>query len=244
LEQEFNVDLVTTSPTVVYRVVLNNGSEIQVDNPAKLPEPTQIKKILEPMIRGTIHTQQEYVGAVLALCEEKRGVQKAFNFYTGNRVQLVYEFPLNEIVIDFYDKLKSATKGYASFDYEMHEYQESDLVKLDIKINGDPVDALSVIIHKANAFTQGQKLTAKMKDLIEPHMFEIAIQATIGNKVISRSTVKAYRKNVTAKCYGGDITRKRKLLEKQKAGKKRMKQVGSVNIPQEAFLTALRIDKK
>ncbi|MDR2337872.1 MAG: translation elongation factor 4 [Deltaproteobacteria bacterium] len=244
LEQEFNVDLVTTAPTVVYRVVLDSGLEIEVDNPAKMPEPGQIRKILEPTIRGTIHTQQEYVGAVLALCEEKRGVQKAFNFYTGNRVQLVYEFPLNEIVIDFYDKLKSATKGYASFDYEMSGYQEGDLVKLDIKINGEPVDALSVIIHKVNAFTQGQKLTAKMKDLIEPHLFEIAIQATIGSKVISRSTVKAYRKNVTAKCYGGDITRKRKLLEKQKAGKKRMKQVGAVNIPQEAFLTALRIDKK
>ena len=244
LEQEFDVDLVTTSPTVVYKVVLNNGKEVEVDNPAKMPDPGKIDKILEPIITGTIHTQQEFVGGILALCEEKRGIQKSFNFYSGNRVQLVYDFPLNEIVIDFYDKLKSASKGYASFDYEMSGYREGDLVKLDIKINGDPVDALSVIIHRGNAFTQGQKLTQKMKDLIDPHMFEIAIQAAIGNKIVSRSTVKAYRKNVTAKCYGGDITRKRKLLEKQKAGKKRMKQVGSVNIPQEAFLTALRIDKK
>lgn len=243
LEQEFDLDLVTTSPTVVYRVRLRSGTEIDVDNPAKFPEAGEIDCVFEPFVTGTIHTQQDYVGAVLALCEEKRGVQKSLEFHVGSRVQVAYELPLNEIVVDFYDRLKSATKGYASFDYEMSGYKEADLVKVDLRINNDIVDALSVIVHREFAFRHGQKLCSKMKELIDQHMFEVIIQAAIGNKVISRSTVKALRKNVTAKCYGGDITRKRKLLEKQKEGKKRMKQVGSVRIPQEAFLAALKLEK-
>lgn len=243
LEREFNLNLVTTAPTVVYRIKLTNGDEILVDNPAKFPELQHIDSIWEPMVQGTIHTTQEFLGAVLALCEEKRGRQKSLDFFSGSRVQVVYTLPLNEIVIDFYDKLKSASKGYASFDYELSDYEVSDLVKLDIKINGEIVDALSAIVHREKSFTYGQKLCEKMKDLIDRHMFEIAIQAAIGSKVIARSTVKALRKNVTAKCYGGDITRKRKLLEKQKEGKKRMKQVGRVEIPQEAFLAALKLEK-
>ena len=243
LEREFDIDLVTTAPTVVYKIRLRSESEIMVDNPAKFPDMGEIDKVLEPTVVGTIHTTQEFLGPVLALCEEKRGTQRSLEFHVGNRVQVCYELPLNEIVIDFYDRLKSATKGYASFDYEMGPYKEADLVKLDLKINGETVDALSAIVHRDLAFTHGQKLTRKMKDLIDRHMFEIAIQAAIGNKVIARTTVKPLRKNVTAKCYGGDITRKRKLLEKQKAGKKRMKQVGAVHIPQEAFLAALKLEK-
>jgi GTP-binding protein LepA len=243
LEREFGLDLVTTAPTVVYKVMLNSKKEIEVDNPAKFPPLGDIDSISEPMILGTIHTRQEFLGAVLKLCEEKRGVQKTLDFHSSNRVVVQYELPLNEVVIDFYDRLKSVTKGYASFDYDFVGYQVSDLVKLDIRINGDVVDALSAIVHREFSYTYGNKLTEKMKDLIDRHMFEIAIQASIGNKVIARSTVKALRKNVTAKCYGGDITRKRKLLEKQKEGKKRMKQVGSVRIPQEAFLAALKLDK-
>jgi GTP-binding protein LepA len=244
LEREFELNLVTTAPTVVYRIELASGKEIIVDNPAKFPSVQEIEKIFEPMVVGTIHTNQEYLGAVFSLCEEKRGVQKSLDFFSGNRVRLVYELPLNEIVIDFFDRLKSATKGYASFDYELQGYAVSDLVKLDIKINGDIVDALSAIVHRSKAYTHGNKITEKMKELIDRHMFEIAIQAAIGTKVIARSTVKALRKNVTAKCYGGDITRKRKLLEKQKEGKKRMKQVGAVRIPQDVFLAALKLDKE
>lgn len=244
LEREFELNLVTTAPTVVYRIELASGKEIIVDNPAKFPPVQEIEKIFEPMVVGTIHTNQEYLGAVFSLCEEKRGVQKSLDFFSGNRVRLVYELPLNEIVIDFFDRLKSATKGYASFDYELQGYAVSDLVKLDIKINGDIVDALSAIVHRSKAYTHGNKITEKMKELIDRHMFEIAIQAAIGTKVIARSTVKALRKNVTAKCYGGDITRKRKLLEKQKEGKKRMKQVGAVRIPQDVFLAALKLDKE
>lgn len=243
LEREFNIDLVTTAPTVVYKVKLDTGVEIDVDNPAKYPDPSQIEEVSEPIIIGTIHTSQEFLGAVLKLCEEKRGVQKSLEFHSRNRVVVQYVLPLNEVVIDFYDRLKSVTKGYASFDYEMQGYQPSDLVKLDIKINGDNVDALSVVIHRQNAYYYGNKLCDKMKDLIDRHMFEIAIQAAVGNKILARSTVKALRKNVTAKCYGGDISRKRKLLEKQKEGKKRMKQVGAVRIPQDAFLAALKMDK-
>ena len=244
LEKEYDVDLVTTAPTVVYQVKLDSGEVVEIDNPARLPDPGRIDAIMEPIIKGTIHTQQEYVGPVLALCEEKRGIQKGLTFYTGNRVQVVYDLPLNEVVVDFYDRLKSVTKGYSSFDYEFVEFRPADLVKLDVRINGEVVDALSVIIHRSKAFYHGQKLTQKMKELIEQHMFEVVIQAAIGNKVVARTVVKALRKNVTAKCYGGDITRKRKLLEKQKAGKKRMKQVGAVHIPQEAFLAALKIDSK
>ena len=243
LEREFNIDLVTTAPTVVYKILLTNGEEIEVDNPANFPDPGKIDKIFEPIVTGTVHTVQEHVGAILSLCEEKRGVQKSLDFHSGSRVTVCYDLPLNEIVIDFYDRLKSISKGYASFDYEINGFVESDLVKLDLKINGDPVDALSAIVHRSFSQNYGRRLTEKMKELIDPHMFEIAIQAAIGGKIIARSTVKALRKNVTAKCYGGDITRKRKLLEKQKAGKKRMKQVGSVRIPQEAFLAVLKLEK-
>ena len=243
LEREFNLDLVTTSPSVVYRILLTSGKEILVDNPAKFPDPGLIETIFEPMVLGTIHTSKEYLGAVLKLCEEKRGVQKAMEFHSNNRIRLTYLLPLNEILVDFFDRLKSASKGYASFDYDLHGDQPGDLVKLDIRINDEVVDALSTIIHRDRAFYYGQKLAEKMKELIDRHMFDIAIQAAIGSRVIARSTVKALRKNVTAKCYGGDATRKRKLLEKQKAGKKRMKQVGSVHIPQEAFLAVLKMEK-
>ena len=243
LEREFGLNLVTTAPTVVYRIILKGGEELFVDNPANFPEIGQFEKVHEPLVIGTVHTTQEYLGVVLSLCEEKRGVQKTLDFHSGSRVRVVYELPLNEIVIDFYDRLKSVTKGYASFDYEIHGERVSDLVKLDLRINGDPVDALSAIVHRESAYHYGQKLATKMKELIDRHMFEIAIQASIGSRVIARTTVKAIRKNVTAKCYGGDITRKRKLLEKQKAGKKRMKQVGSVRIPQEAFLAALKLER-
>lgn len=243
LEREFNIDLVTTAPTVVYRVELKDGGEIIVDNPARFPDVGNIQNIYEPVIEGVIHTYQDYVGAVLMLCEEKRGEQKSMDFFSGGRVRICYRLPLNEVVIDFYDKLKSATKGYASFDYELVGDVQSDLVKLDLRVNGDIVDALSVVIHRSKSYYHGQAIARKMKEILERHMFEIAIQASIGNKVIARTTVQALRKNVTAKCYGGDITRKRKLLEKQKAGKKRMKQVGSVRIPQEAFLAVLKIDK-
>jgi len=243
LEREFGLNLVTTAPTVVYKLILSNKEEILVDNPAKFPEPQFIEKIFEPLVTGTIHTTQEYLGAVLSLCEEKRGRQKSLDFFSGNRVQVVYTLPLNEIVIDFYDKLKSCSKGYASFDYELSGYEESDLVKLDIKINAENVDALSAIVHRDHSFSYGNRLCEKMKELIDRHQFDVAIQAAIGSKIIARSTVKALRKNVIAKCYGGDISRKRKLLEKQKAGKKRMKQVGAVEISQDAFLAVLKLDK-
>jgi GTP-binding protein LepA len=243
LEQEYGLDLITTVPSVAYKVRLTSGEEVIVDNPARFPNVGEIEKIFEPIVLGTIHVVQNYLGGVLTLCEERRGVQKSLEFFSGNRVQVAYYLPLNEIVLDFYDKLKSVSRGFASFDYEIADYKESNLVKLDLKINGEIVDALSVIVHRDHAYSRGQKLTAKMKELIDRQMFEIAIQAAIGNRVIARTTVKALRKNVTAKCYGGDITRKRKLLEKQKAGKKRMKQVGSVEISQDAFLAALKIDK-
>ncbi len=243
LEREFGLDLVVTAPSVGYRVHLKSGETIIVDNPAHFPDPGLIESTEEPIIEGVIHASNEYVGAILTLCEEKRGIQKSLDFFSNERVRVVYTLPLNEIVVDFYDKLKSITRGYASFDYELVGYQKSDLIKLDLKINNDIVDALSLIIHRERAYHKAQALTRKMKELLDRHMFEIAIQASVGNRVISRTTVKALRKNVTAKCYGGDITRKRKLLEKQKAGKKRMKQVGSVSIPQEAFLAALKIEK-
>ncbi|MBL7661186.1 elongation factor 4 [bacterium] len=243
LEREFNLNIITTAPTVVYRIQLSDGSTITVDNPAKFPNLTNIDKIFEPIILGTVHVKQEFLGAVLTLCEDKRGRQKSLEFLPGGQAKIVYYLPLNEVVLDFYDKLKSSTKGYASFDYEFSDYEESDLVKLDLKVNGENVDALSIILHRDNSIYRGRELVERMKDLIERQMFEIPIQAAIGNKVIARSNVKALRKNVLAKCYGGDITRKRKLLEKQKEGKKRMKQVGSVRIPQEAFLAVLKIDK-
>ncbi len=242
LEREFELNLITTAPSVVYRIALRAGGTIEVENPSALPAIGDIEHIEEPVVTATIHTPQEFVGNVLKLCEEKRGIQKTMSFHGGNRAVIVYDLPLNEIVLDFHDRLKSCSKGYASFDYEVTGYREADLVKLDIRLNNDTVDALSIIVHRDKSYTKGQELTSKLKELIDRQMYDVAIQAAIGTKVIARSTVKALRKNVTAKCYGGDVTRKRKLLEKQKAGKKRMKQVGSVSISQEAFLAILKIE--
>lgn len=241
LEREFELDLITTAPSVVFNVTLENGKTIQVDNPTKLPPVQEINSIHEPIVTATIHAPKEFVGNVLSLCQEKRGEQINLGFHSGERALIVYELPLNEIVLDFHDRLKSLTKGYASFDYELKGYKEANLVRLDILLNGEPVDALSIIVHRDKAFTKGRDLTEKLQELIDRQMYDVAIQAVIGSKVIARSTVKALRKNVTAKCYGGDISRKRKLLEKQKEGKKRMKQVGSVSIPQEAFLAVLKL---
>ena len=240
LEREFTLTLVTTAPTVAYRVVKRDGQAIVIDSPAKLPGPMQIEHVEEPYIRATIHLPAEFVGAVLKLCEERRGTQKEMKYLGEARVMLTYELPLAEIVVDFYDRLKSLTRGYASMDYEYLDFRESDLVKLDVLINGDAVDAMASIVHREGAYLRGRDLTQRLRGLIPRQMFEVVIQASIGAKVIARETVKAMRKNVTAKCYGGDITRKRKLLERQKEGKKRMKQVGRVEIPQEAFLAVLK----
>jgi GTP-binding protein LepA len=242
LEREYGLNLITTAPSVIYKVTKTNGEQLWVDNPSKLPEQTQIEVIEEPFIKLSLHTPSEYVGAVMALCNERRGIQDRMDYLTKDRVTIIYQLPLNEMVFDFYDRLKSATKGYASMDYELSDYRPSQLVKLDILINGDAVDALSVIIHRDKAAIRGRELAKKMKELIERQMFEVAIQAAIGAKVVARENISALRKNVTAKCYGGDISRKRKLLEKQKEGKKRMKQIGSVEIPQEAFLAVLKVD--
>ena len=242
LEREYDLALITTAPTVIYEVVLNDGSVLNVDNPTNLPELGDIAEIREPIIEAHILAPQGFLGAVIGLCVEKRGVQKDIQ-YLGGQVQVTYELPLNEVVLDFFDRLKSASRGYASFEYELKRFQASDLVKLDILINGERVDALSLIVHRDNSAYRGRELVERMKELIPRQMFEVAIQAAIGSKVIARSTVKSLRKNVTAKCYGGDVTRKRKLLEKQKAGKKRMKQVGRVEIPQEAFLAVLQAGK-
>ncbi len=243
LEREFGLTLITTAPTVAYKVTTTSGAEIMVDSPAKLPPVQQIERIEEPVILATIHLPAEYLGAVLKLCEDKRGRQREIKYLGENRVMLVYELPLNEVVIDFYDRLKSISKGYASLDYELASFVPSDLVKLDIRINGEVVDALSMIVHRDRAYQRGRELAAKVRELIPRQMFEVVIQASIGSKVIARETIKAMRKNVTAKCYGGDITRKRKLLEQQKEGKKRMKQVGRVEIPQEAFLAVLKVEQ-
>ncbi len=240
LEREYNLDMITTAPTVIYQAVTTNGDIVKVDNPAKLPDAGKISEIQEPIVEANILVPQEYVGSVISLCVEKRGIQKNM-LYVGNQVSLTYEMPLSEIVLDFFDRLKSVSRGYASFDYEFKRFQQSPLIKLDVLINGDPVDALSIIVHRNDSQSRGRDLVDKMKDLIPRQMFEVAIQAAIGSKVIARSTVKALRKNVTAKCYGGDISRKRKLLEKQKSGKKRMKQVGNIEIPQDAFLAVLQI---
>ncbi len=241
LEREFKLDLIPTAPTVVYRVTKNDGEILMVDNPAKLPAIQDIQRIEEPMISASVITPEQYVGALIALCQERRGIQKEISYITKDRVLLSYELPLNEIVMDFYDKLKSLTKGYASLDYELSGYVESDLVKLDMLLNGEPVDALSLITHREKAAVRGRQLAEKLKEVIPRQLYEVVIQAAIGSKIIARETVKAMRKNVLAKCYGGDITRKRKLLEKQKEGKKRMKQVGSVELPQEAFLAVLKV---
>ena len=243
LEREFGLVLITTAPTVAYRVVTTAGKVLLVDSPAKLPPVGSVERIEEPIIVASIHLPTEYLGAILKLCEDKRGRQREIKYIGENRVMLVYELPLNEVVIDFYDRLKSISKGYASLDYELHDFVSSDLVKLDIRINGEVVDALSMIVHRERAYARGRDLASKMRELIPRQMFEIVIQASIGTKVIARETIKAMRKNVTAKCYGGDISRKRKLLEQQKEGKRRMKQVGRVEIPQEAFLAALKVEQ-
>lgn len=242
LEREYNMALITTAPTVVYQVALRDGSVVEIENPSKLPDASQIEEIREPVITASILVPQDYVGAIITLCTQKRGIQRNMQ-YLGRQVMLTYELPLNEVVMDFFDRLKSVSRGYASLDYDFLEYRAGDLVKLDILINGERVDALSLIIHRDNAQYRGRELASKMRELIPRQMFDIAVQAAIGSHIIARETIKALRKNVLAKCYGGDITRKKKLLEKQKAGKKRMKQVGSVEIPQEAFLAILQVEK-
>lgn len=242
LEREYNLDLVTTAPSVIYKVVKTDGEIINVDNPTNLPSTTQIEHMEEPITKASIIVPTDYVGAIMELCQDRRGVYKDMSYIDSARAVLTYELPLNEIIYDFFDALKSRTRGYASFDYELMGYKESDLVKLDIMLNGEIVDALSFIVHKDKAYNKARKMAEKLKEVIPRHMFEIPIQAAIGNKVIARETVKAMRKDVLAKCYGGDITRKKKLLEKQKEGKKRMRQVGSVELPQEAFMSVLKLD--
>ncbi len=243
LEREFDMDLITTAPTVVYEVLLRDGSVLMVDNPSKMPDPSKIEEIREPIVTVNLFMPQEYVGSVITLCTQKRGMQIDM-LYHGKQVKLVYEMPMGEIVLDFFDRLKSVSRGYASMDYEFKEYRTADVVKVDMLINGDKVDALAVIVHRANSNYRGREVAAKMRELIPRQMYDVAIQATIGSNIIARENVKALRKNVLAKCYGGDISRKKKLLEKQKAGKKRMKQVGSVEIPQEAFLAILQVEDK
>ncbi len=241
LEREFDLDLIATAPSVVYRMHLTDGTLKELHNPADMPDPVKIDTIEEPWIRATIMTPDEYLGAILTLCQERRGVQVDLN-YVGSRAMVTYDLPLNEVVFDFYDRLKSISKGYASFDYQITDYREGDLVRMSILVNAEPVDALSVLVHRSQAERRGRAMCEKLKDLIPRHMFKIPIQAAIGARVIARETIAALRKDVTAKCYGGDATRKRKLLEKQKEGKKRMRQFGKVEIPQEAFIKALKMD--
>jgi GTP-binding protein LepA len=242
LEREFNLALITTAPNVIYKVYKTNGELVDVDNPSKLPVVQEIDRIEEPYVKATVIVPNDFVGAIMELSQEKRGVFKNMNYLDEKRVMIIYELPLSEIIFDYFDHLKSRTKGYASLDYELIGYQPSKLVKLDIMLNAEPVDALAIIVHRDKAQHRGRILCEKLKEIIPRHMFEIPIQASIGTKVIARETVKAMRKNVLAKCYGGDISRKRKLLEKQKEGKKRMKQVGNVEIPQEAFMAVLKVD--
>ncbi len=243
LEREYSLNLITTAPTVIYEVLTTSGEILKIDNPADLPDSGRIEEVREPIIEASILVPQNHLGAVITLCVEKRGVQKNMQ-YLGGQVQLAYELPMNEVVLDFFDRLKSVSRGYASFEYEFKRFQAAPLIKLDILINGDRVDALSAIVHRDHVQSRGRELTVKMKEIIPRQMFEVAIQAAIGSQIIARTTVKALRKNVTAKCYGGDVSRKRKLLEKQKAGKKRMKQIGKVEIPQDAFLAVLRVGKE
>ncbi len=241
LAREFNLDLIATAPSVIYKIKLKNGKAIEIHNPVDMPDPVYIEEIEEPWIRATIMTPDEYLGSVIKLCQDRRGSQVELT-YVGNRAMVKYDLPLNEVVFDFYDRLKSVSKGYASFDYHLTDYKTSDLVKLQMLVNGEPVDALSMLVHKTRAEQRGRAMAEKLKELIPPHMFQVPIQAAIGGKVIARETVRAFRKDVTAKCYGGDVTRKRKLLEKQKEGKKKMRQYGKVDIPQEAFIAALKVD--
>ena len=242
LEREYGINLITTMPSVEFKVFKTNGEVIMVDNPANLPESTLIEHIEEPYVRANILSPTEFIGNIMKIAQERRGIYKNTDYIDPTRADLHYEFPLAEIIYDFYDKLKSVSRGYASFDYEFLDYKQADMVKLDILINKEPVDALSIIIHRSKGYEWGRKLCQKLRELIPRQMFEVAIQAAIGNKIIARETIRALRKNVTAKCYGGDITRKRKLLEKQKEGKKRMKQLGHVEVPQEAFLAVLKVD--
>ncbi len=242
LEREFDLSLITTAPSVPYRVKTTRGETVEVSNPVKLPEPQYVDEIREPYILATIITKDEFLGGLLALAEERRGTQVSLEYAGTERAVLKYAFPLNEVVLDFYDNLKSISRGYASFDYQLIDYRPGDLVKLDILLNGEAVDALAFIVHRDKAAAKGRSLCEKMKEMIPPQMFEVVIQAAIGSKIVARQTVRALRKNVLAKCYGGDITRKRKLLEKQKEGKKRMKKVGRVDLPQEAFLAVLKVD--
>jgi GTP-binding protein LepA len=244
LEREYGMDLVTTAPGVLYRVTTTDGEVVEIDSPAKLPDSSKIEKVEEPVITSMILTPSEFVGPILTLCQEKRGVQKTLEYLSSDRVLITYELPFNEVVLDFYDRLKTISRGYASLDYHVTGFWESPLVKLDILVNGEPVDALSIIVHRDNAYDRGRALASKMRELIPRQMFEVAIQAAIGSRIIARESVKALRKNVLAKCYGGDISRKRKLLEKQKEGKKRMKRVGRVEIPQEAFLAVLKVGQE
>ena len=241
LEREFDMDLVTTAPGVLYRVTTTDGEVHEVDSPAKLPDPARIQTFEEPVITAMMLTPSEHVGGILQLCQDKRGVQKGLEYLASDRVLITYELPFNEVVLDFYDRLKTLSRGYASLDYHVTGYWRSPLVRLDILVNGDPVDALSVIVHRESAYERGKALVTKMRQLIPRQMFDVAIQAAVGSRIIARESVKALRKNVLAKCYGGDITRKRKLLEKQKEGKRRMKRVGQVEIPQEAFLAVLKV---
>ncbi|HSC87525.1 MAG TPA: translation elongation factor 4 [Polyangiaceae bacterium] len=244
LEREYDMDLITTAPSVVYRAHTKRGETIRVDNPSKLPDPGDLQSIEEPIVKVNIHVPATYVGPVVALCEERRGIQQGMHFATQDHVVITYELPLGEVILDLHDKLKSATRGFASMDYELAGYRTDDLIKLDMLVNGEPLDALSTILHRDNAYFRGRALASKLKELIPAQQYEVAIQAAIGSKVVARTTVRALRKDVTAKCYGGDISRKRKLLEKQKEGKKRMKAVGNVEVPQEAFLAVLRLDDK
>ncbi|MBL91895.1 MAG: elongation factor 4 [Myxococcales bacterium] len=242
LEREFNLELITTAPTVVYNAKMNDDTWFKIDNPSRMPEPTKINYITEPFIKASIHTPNEYVGSIITLCEDRRGEQKGITYLSENRVAVEYLLPLAEVVYDFFDRLKTISRGYASLEYDMDEYRRSKLVKVDVLVNGEPVDALSIIVHKNTAQSRGRILCEKMKEIIPRQMFQVPIQAAIGGKIIARENIRAMRKDVTAKCYGGDISRKRKLLEKQKAGKKRMRQVGKVEIPQEAFLAVLQVD--
>jgi GTP-binding protein LepA len=243
LEREYNLELISTAPSVGYRAHTKTGELVQIDNPSKMPPPGEIETIEEPIMRVTVHTPGTYVGAVVSLCEDRRGVQKGIHYATQTHVVVTYELPLAEVLLDFHDKLKSVSRGYASMDYELLGYVANDLVKLDMLVNGEPLDALSVIVHRETAYTRGRALASKLKELVPRQQYDVAIQAALGSKIISRETVKAMRKDVTAKCYGGDITRKRKLLEKQKEGKKRMKSVGKVDVPQEAFLAVLKLEQ-